>query len=172
MNSFYLNRTEFLCVPKLPLCHLTVTESTFVTSFFTRNNRSEHPSEEVDSEGAFGYSRTDQTAANQNVEPGENVLSEENDPHQQPGEQPWIKVTRRRARSLDSVTRAPPVSREHDTRKNALTAEQARTVQTAEGALTAEQSELVRRRHDNTALQPEKSLSRGEGGPRIIPINV
>ena len=128
--------------------------------------RSEHPSEEVDSEGAFGYSRNDQTAANQNVEPGENVLSEGNDSHQHPGEQPWIKVTRRRARSLDSVTRAPPVSREHDTRKNTLTTEQARTVQTAEGALTAEQSELVRRRYDNTALRPEKSLSRGEGPSR------
>ena len=131
----------------------------------------EHPSEEVDSEGVFGYSKTEQVAVSTNDPKNiKDYTSSEPEGSESPKrleDQSWTTVKCRRARSLDSVSRDRKVSREKETQAKKLTKEQNQTVKAAVLAMNTEQSELVQRRQQKIAAHREKSpLSRGEGPSR------
>jgi len=141
----------------------------------------EHPSAEVDSEGVYGYSRTDRlvSIANEQAEIRNITSSRGSDRLREPEENQWTTVRRpgSRARSLDSISRVPRnFSREQGV-VNPLTQEQARTVQVAERAMGVEQKRLLQQRQQNIAVLRELShQTRGEGtsntkGKNIDPRN-
>jgi hypothetical protein len=137
----------------------------------------EHPSDDVDSEGVYGYSRTDLAAAQAaqaaqsadsrgDVEVIRNDTSHEdhrNDDPENPDDRPWTTVGRRRAISLDSIPRGPVSNRGKDTLAVPLTKEQTQTVNAAVSSMNAEQSNLLKKRLQNVSSSRDKSASRGEG---------
>ena len=77
----------------------------------------EHTSDEVDSEGAFGYSRTKENVVREThgkCDKRDYTSSEEQE-FPQRKEELWKTVRRRRAHSLDSVSRVQNVIREKET---------------------------------------------------------
>lgn len=130
----------------------------------------EHPLEEVDSEGIYGYSRMgaiiDSNIDHTRID--NDISSSENEPPRDPEEQQWITVSRRRAHSLDSGPRIHRISREKkETRTKGLTKEQNQAVKAAVLTMNREQNELVQRRQEKvTANRGNSSPSRGEGPSR------
>ena len=128
----------------------------------------EHPSKEIDSEGVFGYSKTEQKTANENERISNSLSSDESELPKELENQ-WTTVKRRRARSLDSQTdyRVPKISGVKETPAETLTRQQVRVVQAAEQALNPKQNELVQRRREKVVGHQQNSQpSRGEGPSR------
>ena len=132
----------------------------------------DHPSEEVDSEGVFGYSKTEANANKKNAHDKKKntTSSDENEPSRELEEQPWTPVRRRRAQSLDSVPRGHETNREREIQAQKLTTEQDRAVKAAVLAMNQEQSELIQRRQERVITRSDqRSPSRGEGPSNLNP---